>query len=72
MPTAPPAGESAGVPLAAPRGAGEAPRMPLDLKSKSPTILAATALAFAVMGARARASTYRPPTRGEENAASDR
>jgi hypothetical protein len=46
--------------------------MPLDLKSKSPTILAATALAFAVMGARARASTYRPPTRGEENAASDR
>jgi hypothetical protein len=35
--------------------------MPLDLKSKSPTILAATALAFVVIGARARTSTYRPP-----------
>jgi hypothetical protein len=41
--------------------------MRLDLKSKSPTILAATALAFVVMGARARASTYRPPTRGHDD-----
>jgi hypothetical protein len=31
------------------------------LTSKFPTIFAATALAFAVLGARARASTYRAP-----------